>query len=373
MVPPQLVDRPSIITVAGYYREGRNRLRKAMAAYPDLPPWEALVTFHQHGAAIRGKSARKYLQEDLRALKFSLRVARRMELIEELREKLLLAINQRRGRPPKYGAGKKAKDVTEAEAIAAFQELKRNALQASYMTDVSAALFVLIASHSGLRPIELIGAQLVGTFLVLQNAKRRKGSLPTRSLDLKDLPTDVRIAVGLMLTTMPQFRSRAHYKAWAKDVAEALARACKRAETRRLSLYSFRHVALATWKKAGLSGPEIAALAGHLSERSASAYAGARHGHDRKKVARAAGLESTPGDNGVKDLAPDPVTPALPVWEDPPQPEPVRKLGPPALTPDVVRRHFERLADAADPAQRDLRNLCGQAKEHEDLEGPEAT
>jgi integrase len=375
MLPPQLVERPSITTVAGYFHEGRKRLDKAMAARPDLPCWEALVELHRRGGPIRGKSARKYLHEDLRALKFCLRVAGRRELFEEMSLALRLAIDGRRGRPAKYGAGKKAKDISEELAIAAFNELKRNALQNKYMTDVLVALFVLVASHSGLRPVELIGAKLFGTTLVLQNAKRRRGLSLTRSQDMSHLPEDVLIAVGLIIALLPTFSSRAHYKAWAKDLAEALARACKRAKIKRLSLYGFRDVALATWKKAGLSGPEIAALAGHVSERSAQHYASAKHGHDRKNVVRAVGLESKLEDPGVTGpaAAPHPEPPALSVWEDPPQPAPSRKAEHPVLAPNAVRRHFERLADAADPGKRDLKRLPGEAEECHDPDPPEAT
>ena len=375
MLPPQLVRRPSTTTVAGYFREGRQRLETAMAASPDLPPWEALVALHRRGGLIRGKSARKYAQEDLRALALCLRVAGRRELFEDMSLKLRLAIDGRRGRPARYGAGKKAKDISEAEAIAVFGELKRNALQNVYWTDVLAALFVLVASHSGLRPIELIGAKLLGTTLVLQNAKRRAGLAATRSQDMSHLPEDVLIAIGLIISLMPQFSSRAHYKRWAKDLAEGLARACKRANIRRLSLYGFRDVALATWKKAGLSGSEIAALAGHLSERSARHYAGARHGYDRKNVVRAVVPENKLQNTSAAGPATPhpPAPPTLSLWEEPPQPVAVRKAEHPALAPDAVRRHFERLADAADPSKRNLGKLPSVTEDGSHPDPPEAS
>ena len=62
-------------------------------------------------------------------------------------------------------------------------------------------------------------------------------------------------------------------------LGERLARVCARLEICRWSLYTTRHVAIANWKRAGLSDAEIAALAGHSSTRTARQhYAGGRHG-----------------------------------------------------------------------------------------------
>lgn len=47
------------------------------------------------------------------------------------------------------------------------------------MNGVLAALFVLVAGHSGYRPVEMRGAVLDGHSLSLPNAKKRPGSRPT--------------------------------------------------------------------------------------------------------------------------------------------------------------------------------------------------
>jgi hypothetical protein len=66
-------------------------------------------------------------------------------------------------------------------------------------------------------------------------------------------------------------------------LGERLARVCARIEIRRWSLYTTRHVAIANWKRAGLTDAEIAALAGHSSTRTARQhYAGGRHGWTAK-------------------------------------------------------------------------------------------
>lgn len=359
-LPPRLIEKPSIETVADYFREGKKRLNKAVEAHVDLPPWDALIAWHRDHRAdkIRGKSARKYFEEDARVLQLVLRHRHGRTDLDALLASLKSEIDHRRGRPPKYGAGKKVRDVTEIEAIALFRELKRHALQELYITDVIASLFVLVASHSGLRPKEMLGARLVGSTLFLRNAKRKPGHMEERGLDLSRLPQDVLTAIELLILLVPEFPTQAAYKAWAKNVAEALARACKRAGIRRLSLYSFRHLALPTWKKAGLSVREIALLAGHLSERSARHYAGARHGLDRSQIAAPASMETAtaPLPETWHLIEPMSVEPAAAadtsnndfVWEEPPTPKFHVKLEPAALPSDTVFEHFDKLAQGAE-------------------------
>jgi hypothetical protein len=68
-------------------------------------------------------------------------------------------------------------------------------------------------------------------------------------------------------------------------LAERLARICRRLRLVRISLYSLRHAAIATWKRAKLSRIEIAALAGHISIMTASRYyAPSKHGWDPETV-----------------------------------------------------------------------------------------
>lgn len=360
-LPPRLIAKPSIETVAEYFREGKKRLKKAISTYPELPPWDALIEFHRDSESqkIRGSSARKYFEEDSRALLLVLRFHRMCMNADALVSDLKSKIDERRGRPARYGAGNKARNVTEAEAIAVFHELKRHALETLYWTDVIASLFVLVASHSGFRPREMVGARLEGTILFVRNAKRKPGQDEERGFDLSGLPSDVLIAVELLIRLVPEFPSRLAYKAWAKDVAEALARACKRAGIRRLSLYSFRHLALATWKKAGLTGQDIALLAGHISENSARHYAGARHGLDRNAIIKPARTE--PMDHGVtKDLEDSQASveasgidavAAAPLFllDDPPEPIYRPVLTPDPLPHDLVFEHFDRIARAAEP------------------------
>jgi hypothetical protein len=68
-------------------------------------------------------------------------------------------------------------------------------------------------------------------------------------------------------------------------LAERLARICRRLRLVRISLYGLRHAAIATWKRAKLSRIEIAAMAGHISIKTASRhYAPSKHGWDPRIV-----------------------------------------------------------------------------------------
>ena len=91
-------------------------------------------------------------------------------------------------------------------------------------------------------------------------AKRTNGRAcaDERYIGLGGYDPAIRAAVTRVVALMPEAMSA--YGTWLRlrdALAERLARSCARAGVRRLSLYSFRHAALATWKAAGLA-PEVA-------------------------------------------------------------------------------------------------------------------
>lgn len=331
-----------------------------MRAYPEMKPWFALIRLHEEGGKIRGKSARKYWEEDRRVLNLLLRNAGRMDLFPSLLTQLQAALQQRRALVKKRGAGIRKKDATETEAILVFRQLKKDAQNTANLFAVHAALFVLIVAHTGLRPIEMIDANLDGHVLWVKNAKRRGDTDEFRCPELSGLPPDLLLAIELMAMIMPTFQSRQHYKAWAKNLAETLARACKKAGIRRLSLYSFRHVALATWSKAGLSPAEIARLSGHTSLASAKHYASGRHGHNRRNVVRSV-IQPDPNDPkqaaeiGLNPAATDVLGTKLTEqeqallfeWKDMPRPTEPAQQSTSALSKDAVREYFDRLVKSA--------------------------
>jgi hypothetical protein len=86
--------------------------------------------------------------------------------------------------------------------------------------------------------------------------------------------------VGDLIEAMGALAEKsASWKNTLRVLGERLARTCSRLCIARWSLYTIRHVAIATWKRAGLKAAEIAALCGHRSTRTARLhYTGSRHG-----------------------------------------------------------------------------------------------
>ncbi|QDZ11599.1 site-specific integrase [Devosia ginsengisoli] len=285
-------------------------------------------------------------------------------------EKVGAALTARKATIPKEKrrtSAKKVVDATDAEARALFYELKRHGLKYENPNSILAALFVLVAGHSGFRPIELRGATFDGAWLTLPNAKKRPGQTPTRKLNLSEMHEDVRAGVDLLLRMIDHDLSKREFAKWQKCLAGQLERACERIGARVLSLYSFRHVAIASWAAAGLSPPEIALLCGHLSVHTAHThYARAGVGHKRKAVARAVVVpqnEPVPPagklgyERAPKMLSPDPTNPTAPdqepgfVIEDMPEPVFKRDTSRPALSAKEVRRHLDGLIDPRDPKE----------------------
>lgn len=292
--PPS--ETANIETVVDYFRQGRVRLNSAVAAYPHLDPAAALIALHQSGGRLQPVSARRYFEDDSRTLAAVLRLQKRRSEIAELTDALQKQLGARGRSTNEHGSkreplpdrtsGLKVTDASEYEARTAFYELKQQSLDNHNLHSIIAALFVLVCCHSGLRPVEIIGASLNGTVLTLINAKRRSATAKTRDMDLGHLHPDVLDAVALMIAIMPVFRNRHHYVLFRNRLRQALQRACVRGGIRELSLYSFRHVAIATWKRAGMSAKDIARLAGHISLQSAGRhYAGAKVGHRRSAFA----------------------------------------------------------------------------------------
>ncbi|WP_188913796.1 hypothetical protein [Salinarimonas ramus] len=183
-------------------------------------------------------------------------------------------------------SAKKVIDPTKEEVVALFNDLKSWALGRNSIDAASAALYTLIVPRIGCRVIELQSGRIEGGILVLENAKLKDGSC--RHIDLRSFDLLFIEALKLLLLEMPN--SPKKFKRWHDRIAKQMSRACARIGIRNLCPYSFRHIAIATWKSAGFSGDEIASLVGHLQSRSAAVhYASADVGWtDEYSMARAA-------------------------------------------------------------------------------------
>ncbi|MBM1173019.1 hypothetical protein [Microvirga arabica] len=197
--------------------------------------------------------------------------------------RIKVALARRRGRPPQARTSSlKVTDATEEEVLKLLRYLAKRARgKVNPHPICMLAMYMYFIPRTGCRPVEWSNAAVAGSWLIVQSAKFSNGrsGFESRKINLASLPSKVIEAAAVFAQcirlSVAQFKDFEH---WRNAIAELLARCCKALALRRLSLYSLRHVALATWARAGLSPWEIAALAGHASLNSARHYAGARHG-----------------------------------------------------------------------------------------------
>ncbi len=258
-------------------REGERFIRRAKRLFPDfdVDPVSALFKEAEQGDVLLPSTIRRYRP--------SYRIA--LEMLDPTNAdrhygRLSELLDERRGKPePVRGATGKVTHVEKSDAMATFERLKLITLELRSRSAFAAALYVLVVPRVSIRPIELLEAEVVGKELRVQNAKWRPG-LPTyRVVSLKRFP-DTFIEAARWLCVLARLgvdegveeTEELRFEHWRNRVAESLARASTHELDQRLSLYAFRHLGIATWKAAGFSEAEIAALAGHLNLSSARKY-----------------------------------------------------------------------------------------------------
>lgn len=376
--PPPPSGPASPETVEGHLKIGRRWIAEAMERHPGLAVEDAVVRVQRGAGPLAFSSVRRY-RADLRyALREHFEREENIERFDAAWEKVDRALSARKARIPAHAlraSARKETDATDQEARALFYELKRHAIAHGNPNAVLACLFVLVAGHAGFRPVELRGASLAGSLLTMPNAKKRPGHEPTRTLDIFGLHADVKKGIALLLSLVDHDLAKSEFAKWQKVIANQMMRACKRINIRVLSLYSFRHVAIASWSAAGLSPEEIARLCGHISIRTAHThYARADKGHRRRAVARAAdpapqtGLEANPkaAEAPIQAVPPAGDRDASLEIDDMPEPRYRTKDGPAPMDPEEVGRWFDRLNDGRDPEQIAARlRAARQAREEE--------
>ena len=272
--PPRRSEEPTSATLASYYREGRKHLARACPAHPEVCPLEALVRDVEVVRAgvdptLKPSSSRRYL-EDYRAIVAVLgRAARRAGVPVDqasASSRIEAGLLSRRGRPAQARtATLRVTDPSEDELRQTFARLKATAIAERSLSAATAALYLIVGKRVGHRPIELCGAVVDGSILHLPNGKRADGQPEIRRLDISRFASSEIEAVKMIVGLAPPRGNPIVYKQWRNSVASALARASRTATGRRLSLYTSRYVALATWEAAGFTAAEIAEMAGHLS------------------------------------------------------------------------------------------------------------
>lgn len=264
-------------TETKYLAGGMQLLRRAVRLYPSAHnPAQALtMLFSDPATEYRSSTTRLYLQQIGAVLRGQARNGHISGPGAQLifaRFKVLL--KARRGQPPARTSRKKVRDARPDERFKIRTDLARRArLDGLDLADQVLALLLTVLPFCGLRPVEFAAAVMKNATLYVQNAKASNGRAPgaERSISLADFPLPIVEGFRLLIPLFQQFL-RAYEGDWPRALgvlSERLARICRRQKIRRLSMYSFRHVAIATWKRAGYSPGEIAALAGHSSIRTA--------------------------------------------------------------------------------------------------------
>ncbi|WP_056310780.1 hypothetical protein [Devosia sp. Root685] len=317
-----------------YQREAIRLLNRAKKLFPDLPPVEALIVEASSSPTIKWSTLRRYKPSYHRAL-----IAAGSFSPEADFARLCRGLTERGGQPLEpQTSSNKVTDATRDEAAATFQYLKRLVLKRKGRSAMAAGLYVLVAPRIGMRPVELLDAVVTEEMVHIKTAKRRNGKF-YRSLRLTRFsPTFIEALKWLCVlaqdetTAAPSAAPEERFESWRNAVAEALARASKAAASRRLSLYSFRHVSLATWKANGFSAADIALMAGHLDLRGAGHYASGRHGW-RDETALVSPLMPSPSEERAAPLFPS-----------------IRQTRSDLASPSAGEDVSRTLADATEPA-----------------------
>lgn len=269
-------------TEAAYLREGERHVRRAKCRYPDVvDPVAALVMdFESNGSVLRRSTVGVYRQECRAVIRhLCIQGSSSVMDVDDAITRIDRALKRRTGTPAQpRAASRKVNDPSKRELrkllaqILAYAKEKGDARR---HLALGATLFFV--SLFGCRLIELSTAVVERDRLVLRNAKYGNGraGAESRAIKLGFLSETERhalpIALHLLRETIalyakePGEDTHRTYERWHRAAAEMLARCCKAAGVRRLNLYSLRHVAIATWRQAGLTPVQIAALAGHAS------------------------------------------------------------------------------------------------------------
>lgn len=275
-----------------YKRGGQKLLDRALRLHPAAGgPIEAFIRLCDDPKwVLRPSTTRTYMAQMIKIIEIEVAAGQyEPEQAIEGVTKIYELLEQRRGHPEARTSRLKCMEVTKEEVQLIADDLqKRIAANKADMVDLALCLFVQLAPRFGLRPCECERARILGRTLVILNAKLSNGRAPgvDRRISLERVPEQMVHGIDQLIGTIRMLIE--NHGSWQKlhDIlAERLARVCRRLRLVRISLYSLRHAAIATWKRAKLSRVEIAALAGHISVQTAwRHYARSKHGWDPQIV-----------------------------------------------------------------------------------------
>jgi integrase len=275
-------------TERDYTKRAAQLLKRARAQFPDIEDAKSafIMLCSNPDWELRASSTRNYKAAIIH------RVTQEVDsgmLEPQAAAEALIHVNdllvECRGRPEARTSRKKCLDHTVEEFRMISGDLR---LRPGDRLDATLRLFMEVNARIGLRPSEFEHARLVGRTLVVVNGKHSHGRAPgrTRLISLERMPELLVQAIAELLARIRSLVAEyGSMERLCRILAERLARVCKRLGLVRFSLYSCRHVAIATWKRAGFTPIEIAALAGHISTATAwRHYARGKHGWPPERV-----------------------------------------------------------------------------------------
>ena len=275
------------------YKEGGQKLLdRALRLYPAAGgPIEAFIRLCDNPDwVLRSSTTRTYMARMIKSIEIEVTTGQcEPEHAIAGVTKIYELLEQRRGHPEARTSRLKCMEVTKEEIQLVADDLrKRIDVNKADIVNEALLLFVQLDPRFGLRSCEWERARIVGRTLVILNAKVSNGRAPGVDRRISLERVSGQLVLGIQRLTRLIRTLVEKHGSWQKVhaiLAERLARICRRLRLVRISLYSLRHAAIATWKKAKLSRVEIAAMAGHISVKTASRhYAPSRYGWDPNTV-----------------------------------------------------------------------------------------
>jgi integrase len=198
-------------------------------------------------------------------------------IVDELLELLTVSPEPKSNNARRLASARKRTNLRQEECSRLVASL------AAKPTNTARLLAGLLAFGAvlGLRPVEWRDAILRGNMLFVRCAKATngRGIAEVRSLVLDGFGQQEIADLGHFIGAFQlAARLAGCWQVFHERLAKALCRACQKIGIEKIALYTLRHVALATAKRT-LTAREVAAVAGHASERTAQqCYAKKRAG-----------------------------------------------------------------------------------------------
>lgn len=195
-------------------------------------------------------------------------------------EVLRISLDTERPRPrltgPKRTSARKRRSCRLSEIQAVRAVLLGDGQMPCHPDASVVAQLLFHGSLLALRPCEWARARVDGTRLIVRNAKATNGRAcgEVRTIELLGPYTNPVVRANLV-ALIAAMRDRAATAIKAKRamgrLSTRLARACQQAGVARLSLYTLRHIGLASAKRV-MTVAEVAAFAGHATDRTAGQH-----------------------------------------------------------------------------------------------------